>query len=208
MKELNIVWAYPDMLNLHGDRGNIMALEKIAKQMDIKANIKKIDNYEDKIDFDSADIIFFNPGELKVMPSIIETLEKQRKELEEYINNEKIIVVIGTTGSIMAKETKRIDGSIIKGLGILDINCTEREMVHGDDIHFSLVEDESQELIGCQIQMIDTELESEDIAFGKIIYGLGNGDSKNEGAKYKNVIFTNTLRSSFSKKSLVYTKTN
>lgn len=197
MEELNIVWAYPDMLNLHGDRGNVMALERIAKQMDIKTNIKRIDSYEDKIDFNSADIIFFNPGELKVMPSIIEALEKQREELEEYINNEKIIVVIGTTGSIMAKETKRIDGSSIKGLGILDMNCTERKMVYGDDIHFSLVEDSSQELIGCQIQMIDTELQS-DISFGQIIYGMGNNSGKSEGAKYKNVIFTNTLRSCFS----------
>lgn len=197
MEELNIVWAYPDMLNLHGDRGNVMALERIAKQMDIKTNIKRIDSYEDKIDFNSADIIFFNPGELKVMPSIIEALEKQKEELEEYINNEKIIVVIGTTGSIMAKETKRIDGSSIKGLGVLDMNCTERKMVYGDDIHFSLVEDSSQELIGCQIQMIDTELQS-DISFGQVIYGMGNNNGKREGAKYKNVIFTNALRTCFS----------
>ena len=97
----------------------------------------------------------------------------------------------------MAKETKRIDGSSIKGLGILDMNCTERKMVYGDDIHFSLVEDSSQELIGCQIQMIDTELQS-DISFGQIIYGMGNNSGKSEGAKYKNVIFTNTLRSCFS----------
>ncbi|MBO5005378.1 MAG: cobalamin biosynthesis protein CobQ [Clostridia bacterium] len=197
MEELNIVWAYPDMLNLHGDRGNVMALERIAKQMDIKTNIKRIDSYEDKIDFNSADIIFFNPGELKVMPSIIEALEKQREELEEYINNEKIIVVIGTTGSIMAKETKRIDGSSINGLGILDMNCTERKMVYGDDIHFSLKEDSSQELIGCQIQMIDTELQS-DISFGQVIYGMGNNNGKSEGARYKNVIFTNALRTCFS----------
>ena len=29
--ELNITWLYPDILNLHGDRGNVQACEKIAE---------------------------------------------------------------------------------------------------------------------------------------------------------------------------------
>lgn len=191
MEELNITWAYPDILNLHGDRGNIMALERIAKQMKITPNIKRINQYEEKIDFENTDILFFNPGELKVMPSIIQALKEQKEALDQYIEQGKTIIVIGTTGCIMAKETKRINGEIIQGLGYLDMTCEEREKVYGDDIHFKLKEGE-QEIIGCQIQMIDTKIK-EDIALGTIIYGMGNQGDGTEGAKYKNVIFTNAL---------------
>ncbi len=190
---LNIVWAYPDILNLHGDRGNILALERIAKMLDIETNVKKIESYNQKIDFENTDIILFNVGEVKVMPAVIEALKKQENELKEYIERGSIVLLIGTTGCIMAKETLRADGTKFEGLGILDMNCIERKDVYGNDLHFTLKEDENMEIMANQIQLIDTKLNS-DIAFGTIKYGMGNNDGKStEGAKYKNVIFTNAL---------------
>ena len=32
-EELNITWLYPDVLNLHGDRGNVMALKKVGEML-------------------------------------------------------------------------------------------------------------------------------------------------------------------------------
>ena len=43
--ELNILWIYPDILNLPGDRGNLMAFEKIGKLLDIKVNVNKVESY-------------------------------------------------------------------------------------------------------------------------------------------------------------------
>ena len=191
---LNIVWAYPDILNLHGDRGNLLALERIAKMLDVEAKVTKIESYKEKIDFENADIILFNVGEVKVMPSIIKALKEQETELKEYIEKEKTIILIGTTGCIMAKETLRKDGTKFEGLGILDMICTERKDVYGNDLYFTLKEDESMEIMANQIQLIDTKLNS-DIALGTIKYGMGNNDETKttEGAKYKNVIFTNAL---------------
>lgn len=42
MEEINLAWMYPDILNLHGDRGNIMAFERIANIFDIKLNVHRI----------------------------------------------------------------------------------------------------------------------------------------------------------------------
>ena len=28
--KITVLWLYPDILNLHGDRGNLMALERIG----------------------------------------------------------------------------------------------------------------------------------------------------------------------------------
>ena len=123
MKEnkLNLEWLYPDMLNLHGDRGNIQAFEKIAKKLGLDANIKKVDDFEEKIDFENTDIILVNPGELKVIKTVIESLKKQNKYLDEYIQKNKFIILIGTSGAIMAKKTSRLDGTEIEGLGYLNM---------------------------------------------------------------------------------------
>ena len=192
--ELNITWCYPDILNLHGDRGNIMALKKVGEMLGLKVNINKVESYKDKIDFKNTDILFFNTGELKVVAKVVDTLKEQNNELTEYVENGNVVVVIGTIGAVFAKETKRANGEKVEGLGFLDMNCTERELVYGDDIVFRLTEDENTEINGSQIQIIDTELNS-DIALGQVIYGHGNNgkDEKKEGAKYKNLIFTNTL---------------
>jgi len=200
--KLNLVWLYPDMLNLHGDRANIQAFEKVAKELGLEVNTQKIDDYDTNIDFENTDIILVNPGELKVIKTVIESLGKQKEKLEEYINKNKFIILIGTSGAIMAKKTKRLEGTEIEGLGYMNMECTQREYIHGDDIYFELNDDSKTEIIGSQIQVIDTKL-NEDIALGNIKYGLGNNGEGTEGAKYKNIIFTNGLRSYICKKSLV-----
>ena len=50
-EELNITWLYPDVLNLHGDRGNVMALKKVGEMLNLEVNIKRVDSYSQKIDF-------------------------------------------------------------------------------------------------------------------------------------------------------------
>lgn len=188
---LNIVWAYPDILNLHGDRGNLFAIKRIAKLLKIETRVTKIESYKEKVDFENTDIILFNVGELKVMPTIVDALKAQEEELKKYIEKGKIIILIGTTGCIMAKETIRKDGKKFNGLGILDIVCKEREDIYGNDLYFKLNEDNTR-IIANQIQLLDITLNA-DIALGKVVYGMGNNYEQTEGAKYKNVIFTNAL---------------
>jgi len=190
--KLNLVWLYPDMLNLHGDRANVQAFEKVAEKLGLEINIEKLDDYGTNIDFENTDIILVNPGELKVIKTVIESLNRQKKSLEEYINKNKFVLLIGTSGAIMAKNTKRLDGTEIDGLGYLNMECTQREYIYGDDIYFELNDEQKTEIVGSQIQVIDTKL-NEDIALGKIKYGLGNNGEGTEGAKYKNIIFTNGL---------------
>ncbi len=192
--QINILWLYPDILNLHGDRGNIMALEKVAKMLDISANITKVESYNDNIDFENTDIIFLNAGELKVVQPIVSALEKYRKKLNEYVESNKMIIAIGTTGAVFAEETLKKDGSKIQGLSLLNMTCLQRENVYGNDIHFYINDENQTEIIGSQIQIIDTILDSKDLALGTIKYGMGNNNQDNfEGAKNKNLIFTNTL---------------
>jgi len=78
---------------------------------------------------------------------------------------------------------------VIDGLGFLDMTAKERKYVWGDDLHFRLI-DSKQELIGSQIQMADVEAKA---PLGTTLYGMGNNNSGAEGARWKNLIYTNCL---------------
>lgn len=190
-KSINLLWMYPDMLNLHGDRGNILALGRVAERMGITLNITKVERFNEKIDFEKADLIFFNPGELKVSLKVLDRLKVDIREVEKYIAANKYIIAIGTTGCIFGKEIEKCgDENHIKGLDFFDMYSKERETVIGDDIYFSI--NDKQEIIGSQIHMMDFEV-NEAQALGEIKYGYGNNGAKLEGARVNNLIFTNAL---------------
>ena len=92
----------------------------------------------------------------------------------------------------MAKKVIFKNNVMIDGLGYLDMQAEEREEVYGNDILYILKEDRSIEIAGNQIQLVDFKLNS-DCELGHVKYGRGNNGNGTEGAKYKNVIFTNAL---------------
>ena len=55
--EINIAHLYPDLLNLYGDRGNIITLKRRCELRGITANIHEYE-LADGIDFANTDIIF------------------------------------------------------------------------------------------------------------------------------------------------------
>lgn len=191
---LNIAWLYPDLLNLHGDRGNLMAFEKVGTKMGLDVKINRIDTFAHEIDFDNSDILFFNVGEIKTVEPIVNNIKKYGDKIYKFAQGNKPIIAIGTSGAILGKKLERRNGQIIEGLGLLDINSKEREMIYGDDLHFSISDDDNMEIVAVQIHLVDFFNEDKNNALGKLIYGKGNNDSdKTEGAKKNNVIFTNAL---------------
>ena len=193
MEKLNISWMYPDILNLHGDRGNLMALKKVAEDMSVEPVITRVENFEQKIDFENSDILFFNVGEIKSVNSVVRALKKQEDELKAYVESGKMIILVGATGAAFANKLTRQNGDVIYGLQYLDMECTEVKNIYGDDLYFILENYTADEVIGTQISMVDTHLKSAK-PLGKISYGKGNnGKDTTEGAVYKNVIFTNCL---------------
>lgn len=194
-KEINLAYLYADILNLHGDRGNVLSFEKIAKEMGIPFKTTRIDSPNEKIDFEKYDIILLSPGELKVMDTLVKTFNSQRNEFEKYVDDDKYMFVIGTTGAILAKNIEFEDGREIDGLNIFDMTAKERKWIYGDDLTFDTdINGKKMEIISCQINSINMTFNDENIQpFGKVNYGLGNDEKHFEGARKNNLIYTNAL---------------
>lgn len=192
---INIAWVYPDILNLHGDRGNMMAIEKIAVAMGIEVKITKI-NYGENIDFENTDLVFMGAGELRDIEHVLEKLDAEG--FKSYVEAGGYVLAIGSTGCVLGKTLTVEGGKIINGLGILDITAKElcrtkmpyvTKEVYGDDIWWTY---KDMEIIGNQIHRVDYTLGNAE-PLGEVLYGYGNDLGGNEGARYKNVILTNTV---------------
>lgn len=194
MNCLKIAWLFPDTLYLHGERGNILALERISK-------LKGLETRVDKIDFDTAefdpmayDIIFCPPGEIVSFPVILAYLKPYAPAFEAFVAAGKPLIATGTSVALWCRQVQRADGSAFGAMGLLQAAAKEKTAVYGDDINFDCQYGGAElEILGNQIQMADFVSEGEE-PFGSLLYGYGNtGRDRCEGFKKENSIFTNTL---------------
>ena len=187
MAKITVGWMYPNLLNLHGERGSVQALEQIGKQLGIDMEILRIEDFDDPIPFEKLDLMIFLPGEITVLQHIIPAL--QTDSLRSYLESNKYLLAIGTSGLMFGNTITREDGSVIKGLGYLDMTAKERQYVWGDDLHVR-IHDSQLELVGSQIQMADVDAKN---PLAATLYGMGNQNTGDDGARWKNLIYTNCL---------------
>lgn len=197
---MKILWLYPDILNLHGDRGNIMALMSIAEAMDIETELIKADAAEAIPPLEDVSLIVLGAGELRDMRSVADDLRSKSEALRAYAEAGGYLLATGSTGCLLGKRFTLADGTNAEGLGFIDMTVQElarttqpmlTKEVYGDDLWWRM--DDGTEIIGCQIQRMDFSLGSDGAPLGSVIYGYGNDLSGAEGARYKNILFTNTV---------------
>lgn len=190
-KKIRILWMYPDSLNLHGGRGDIMALLRFATMAKIPVEIRRVELLTDPVPLNAADMLYFCCGDLVDMPHVIRALEPVKEALESFAARGKVIVANGSTGAVLAKELQLLDGTVIPGLGLLDMRWTQRSTVQGDDLWLDAVD--GTQVIGNEIKLAEIALEPDQAPFGKVRYGHGNDGTGYEGAVTRNVIYTSCL---------------
>ena len=190
-KRLCILWMYPDILSLHGGRGDIMALLRFATAAGLPVEIRRVEQPADPIPLEQADMLWFCCGDLTGMPDLIRALEPKKEALQAFAGAGKVLVANGSSGAIFARQLTLLDGQSVAGLGLLGMNWTERSSVHGDDLWLDAMD--GIEVIGNEIKLADVTLEPGQAPFGKVHYGRGNCGDGYEGAKTGNVIYTACL---------------
>jgi len=196
-RSLHILWMYPDVLDMHGDRGNAMAMLQYSNLLKLPCTIRKCVHLTDDIPFDWADLMLFPAGDLACMEDISKALLPFKAQFEAYAARGGMIYAIASTGSVLAKKTTMLDGHSYEGLGLLDMEMNQRKTVFGDDLWIKTSDD--MELVGNEIQTADTRLGPTQEPFAHVIYGRGNCGGSDEGARSGNVVFTHLTGPVFTK---------
>ena len=61
---VNVLWMYPDSLHLHGDRGNLMALQRVGALLGISVRIRRLERPGQTLPLDWADLLLFDPAKV------------------------------------------------------------------------------------------------------------------------------------------------
>ena len=193
MKELNILYLYPDILELYGDFGNIQVLKYRLEKRGIKVNITPYSIGDNAPDFTKFDLVFSGGGADQEQGILAEDLLKYKENIKEAVNNGVFFLLICGSYQLFGKYYKGVEGNVIPGLEVFDyyteaIEDRKKRCIGNIVINATLNGKETKiigfENHGGQTFNIDTPL-------GDVIYGNGNkfGDTK-EGFMQKNVIAT------------------
>lgn len=180
---------YPDLLNLYGDRGNVMIIEKRARWRKIPVEIRKFTKDKEE-DLEEADIIFIGGGSDREQEILFSHILKFKKTIKDLI--EDGLPLLGVCGGYQLLGEYYIDahGRKIEGLSLLNF-YTQGE--GGRLIGNILIETDlpiyPKTLVGFENHGGRTYHNYKPL--GRVIKGYGNnGKDGYEGLVYKNCIGT------------------
>lgn len=190
---LNIGHFYPDLLNLYGDRGNVLALYTRAKRRGIDVNIREI-TIGDTLDPSSVDIAFLGGGQDNEQNILKDDLVRSKGPvIKEMIESGKVFLCICGGYQMLGRYYLEHNGNRLECLGAIDIYTEgKKERFIQDTIYeIELSDGKKVKVAGFENHSGRTYLGDTVKPFMKVIRGAGNnGEDGYEGARYKNCFCT------------------
>ena len=186
---IKIAHIYPDMLNLYGDRGNIIALRRRMELRGIKVSVDNI-TMGKSFNSDDYDILFIGGGQDFEQDVLLEDLKQGKdKEIQRAVENGKVVLAICGGYQMLGKYYKTHDGNMMNYMGIIDfytVGADERMIGN-----YAFKTDEGIEIVGFENHSGRTYLGKGVKPLGNVIKGYGNnGEDGTEGVRYKNTFGT------------------
>lgn len=184
-KTITILHLYSHDMNIYGDHGNILVLQKRLKLYGYNPEIIEY-NPGDKFPT-SIDIIVGGGGQDSGQSKIQKDLLKIGLKLKKLADNGTPMLVICGLYQLFGKFFKTVNGEKIEGIGLLDIETYGKsERLIGNIITHS---DEFGDIIGYENHSGQTFLGRGAIPLGRVIRGAGNNMAdESEGARYSNIV--------------------
>lgn len=209
---LIIGWLYPELMSTYGDRGNIIVLQKRCEWLGIDVKIQRLDIGFDHNLLATCNLLFMGGAQDLQQKIVSEDFrEEKTKILKDMIEDGIPGLYICGAYQFLGKYYKEADGTIIDGLGILDLYTENPGSNHPRLIGNIVVEpfpnvilvnevhpgslsangDSEQarmtSLVGFENHGGRTYLGEKVKPLGTVEVGFGNnGEDKTEGAVYKN----------------------
>jgi CobQ-like glutamine amidotransferase family enzyme len=184
---VKIYHLYPDLLDLYGDRGNVMALVKRCEWRNLPVQVKEI-RIGDIVDFSGADIVFMGGGSDREQNLLAEDLGQRLENLRQAIEGGLVMLAICGGYQLLGSYYLAADGAKVTGLGLLDFyteagpdrligNVGVEIELNGKKVLCSGFENHSGRTFLGRVQPL-----------GRVLAGHGNnGQDGLEGARYRNV---------------------
>ncbi len=185
---IRVVWVYPDLLSTYGDQGNVLVVERRARQR--RLDVSRLDVRSDQPIPTSGDIYLIGGGEDRPQRLAAERLRRDRN-LYRAIENGAIVFAVCAGYQILGHEFVNDLGQREPGLGLLDVTTVrgEGERCVGDvladiDPRLGL-----PSLTGFENHQGVTRLGPTARPFAQVRIGKGNGTGDGTEGAYNDTVF-------------------
>jgi lipid II isoglutaminyl synthase (glutamine-hydrolysing) len=190
-KPLRIAHLYPSLLNVAGDGGNLIAIERRAQWRGIPVETVAIEK-GDTPDFSKFDIVLFHGGQDVEMAVVAADLDTKAESLRAAAEDGVVIFAVCAGLQLLGHRYVSNTGEEMLGTGILDLETfggPQRFMQHA--ACEVTIDGRTETVVGFENHSGLTSLGSGCEAFGKVSAGAGNnGRDGLEGARWRNVFAT------------------
>lgn len=192
MRKYIIAHMYPDLMNLYGDRGNLICLQKRMEWYGLDCEIKSI-HLRDKLDFNQIDMLFMGGGSDREQGLVYHDLIQKSDQLLEQINKGLPMLCVCGAYQLLGAYYKSQDGTKMDGLGFFPFYTVSKPgRLIGNILIESEINGQKTTVVGFENHGGRTYFDDAKLqGLGTVIKGFGNnGEDKTEGMQFKNLIGT------------------
>jgi CobQ-like glutamine amidotransferase family enzyme len=190
--KLRICHLYPDLMNLYGDRGNVLTVMQRCYWRGIRADITAI-SLGKTPEFRLFDIIFMGGGQDSEQHTIAADLQQKKGEsIRKAVEDGVTVLTICGGYQLFGQSCTTADGKELPGIGVFDA-CTfpGKDRLIGNVVVESFMGDNGGTLVGFENHSGRTYLGPGTEPIGRVIIGGGNnGEDNLEGGRYLNAYGT------------------
>ena len=192
-KTFTVGWLYPDLMNIYGDRGNILTLLKRAEWRDYDARMLELGRGATK-GMEDVDVFFFGGGQDREQALVYEDLlEHKQPPLERAVRSGAVVLAVCGGYQLLGHYYQTADGERFDGIGMLDVKTEAgKKRFIGDVIVQTGIEGLVPDtLVGFENHSGRTFLGAGAQRLGRVLMGKGNnGSDGTEGCLQDGVVGT------------------
>ena len=186
--KLTICHLYPELMNIYGDRGNIITLVQRCRWRGIEAEVVPIGPGE-RLDPARCDVLFFGGGQDKEQALVADDFRSvQAEAVHRHVEEGGVLLAICGGYQLLGRYFRTHTGDTLEGIGLFDAwtvagnrRCIGNTIV---ECHFT---GERRTLVGFENHSGKTYLGPGCQPLGRSVAGYGNnGEDGTEGAIYRN----------------------
>ena len=191
-KTLRICHLYPDLLNLYGDRGNILCMRRRLEWRGIGAEVTEV-TVGQQADFTRFDLFFIGGGQDFEQEVLLSDLKAGKgDEIKAAIADGKTFLTICGGYQMLGHYYETYDGKRCDFIGAVDLYTVgSKQRMIGNYKFRCGAESGGSLVVGFENHSGKTWLGKGVQPLGTVLAGFGNnGEDKTEGVRYKNVFGT------------------
>jgi CobQ-like glutamine amidotransferase family enzyme len=171
---LKILWMYHDLMDLYGDKGNLLVLKERAEQRGIEVQLDTCTLNEEK-DCRDYDLFFLGGGADREQNLIYEDLLKRKTHIQQAMDEKTAFLLICGGYQLFGQYYKDQDGKQVNGLGFFDYYTVAGDRDHrciGNIAITATIDQETFEAVGFENHGGQTQNVSSPL--GNVLSGHGN----------------------------------